>query len=169
MNNLQKVKVVVWTDYGTQYTTEGMMTGDEEYIHLTKKERIVVKPMLLRNEKGETIAYAPEKTHGNLDKKFLIDLAKAQKYTLKLFHKKDDGKVLECITECTGFIDPHLYENTISPSFGTDASTVLRSKILNILQEMGSGQAITLFIMGLLAGIPTGAILMIIGGSVFGG
>jgi len=166
MADLNKVQVIVWTDYGTQYETEGLMTGDEEYCYLPKKSRIVVKPMTIR-AKDKTIVYAPEKTHGNLDKNFLIDLAKAQKYKIKLFHKNIDGLVLESITECTGSIDPKIFNNSISPSFGTDGATVVRSKILQVLQEISDKQQMTMFIFGALAGIPTGIVLTFIAGSVF--
>ena len=168
MADLIKVNVIVWTDYKTQYETLGLMTGDEEYIYIPAKSRIVIKPMLLRDEKNKLIAYCPDKTHGNLDAQFLIDLAKAQKSTLKLKYKKPDGGVLETITECTGFIDSSIFDNKISPAFGTDASTILRSKILNILQSLDDKQQITMFIFGGLAGIPTGMILLLIGSSLFG-
>lgn len=163
---LEPCKVTVWTDYGTEYDTKGLLSGDTEFCYLPNKGRLVIKPNIIRR-KDKPIVYAPEKTYGNIDRKFLIELAKAQKYTVKLMFTNKDGKIFETITECTGSIDPKIFDHDLSPKMGSDSANVVRTKILSVLSEMDDKERLTTFLFGSLAGLPLGIILAWVSGALF--
>jgi len=153
-------KVRIWTDYGTERETDGILEKGLQFCFMPKEERIVFAPMV-RIVDGKKVVYAPDKTHGNLDHEFLLKLARAQKYKA-LFRKKIGDEIFECECICTGTIDGDIFNNNISPEFARTAFDLARSKILEFLMDMTDKQMIAQLITGFFVGFPTGMGFLIV-------
>lgn len=168
-NISEKGKARIWTDYGLELEAECSIHNGKKYAYIPKFNQFVMYPTIIRNSKGEPIVYAPEQTHKGIDREFLIKLAKAQKYKVSLWKKIDETQeLLECEFEANGAIDPHIFNNDLSPNMAADSLNVMRSKIMEFLHDMTDREKFTNIIFGFLMGIPAGGFLLMLGYMVFG-
>ena len=166
----EKGKAVIWTDYGTELPeTQCILHHGHKYAYIPKYNQLVMHPVIIRDVKGKAKVYAPQQTHGNIPKKFWVELAKAQKYVVSLIYKNAKGDITKCEVTCHGSIDPYIFNNDISPNFQSASRDVLFSKLLEFLLELTDKKMFTFILLGFGFGIPSGALLTIIAGVVFGG